>query len=58
MNTEQLNALKQAHLNGAKVQALVQFSVGFPPQWIDVADPLWYGGTEYRIKEIKHDYFT
>ena len=42
--------LKKAHNEGNQIQALVQFYIGFPKQWVDVAVPMWKAGTEYRIK--------
>ena len=50
MTRTQIEQLQHQHRNGASIQALVQFSVGFAPQWVDVAEPMWKGCTEYRIK--------
>ena len=43
-------ALKEAHAEGKQIQALVQFYIGFTKQWVDVAEPMWKAGTEYRVK--------
>lgn len=48
MNT--LAHLKLAHSAGETIQARILFSVGFPPQWVDVPEPMWRGGVEYRVK--------
>jgi hypothetical protein len=56
MNQEQLHVLKQAHADGAIIQALVLFSAGFTAQWTDVPSPMWNGCTEYRIKPIRKEH--
>lgn len=50
MTREELNELKAQHANGARIQARVLWFIGCSPAWTDVADPMWNGCTEYRIK--------
>ncbi len=45
-----ISELKLAHATGEIIQARILFSVGFTPQWVDIPEPMWRGGVEYRIK--------
>lgn len=50
MDNNELNELKIKHQNGEQIQALIQFYIGNPPHWIDIPNPMWRGGLEYRVK--------
>lgn len=50
MTGAELNELRQQHENGARIQAYVQSFITFSPAWVDVAFPMWLGGTIYRVK--------